>query len=285
MNYRVRLFALVFLAALLFAACSLPGTSGTPAGEDNAAQTAGAETALAAIVQTQLAQVTPVLAASATHDLSVTEPPTLTPTATQSPTPTTPEVSVSVDTNCRVGPSKVYDYLGALVVGEKAQVLGRDPGNGYWYVRLSSGVMCWVWGEYATVTGDVSLLPIFTPPPTPTPPPDFSVEYSYLESCVGWDPGFKVTNTGGVTFKSYYVKVRDTVTNEVQDEYGNNFDRRTGCTVSEAIPSLPQGKTGWIYANSFVANPTGHLMKAEIKLCTEINQAGVCINKSLDFTP
>ncbi len=282
MNSRLnKVIIIALIAAFFLAACAAPSNGQPPAG-DLIAQTAAAETALASIVQTQLAQATPPAPATDTP-----QPPTATQTVTPAftNTPTAPQLSVSVDTNCRTGPGRIYDYTGALVVGEKAEPLGRDSGSGYWYVRLASGAMCWIWGEYAAVTGDVSQLPIFTPPPTPTPPPDFSVEYSYLESCVGWDPGFKVTNAGGVTFKSYFVRVRDTVTNEMHEAYGNNFDRRNGCAIAEAIPTLTQGKTGWIYANTFVSNPTGHLMKADVRLCTEINQAGVCVNKSLEFTP
>lgn len=278
--YRPLVGALVL--ALWLVACAGPSLAITPDGIDPAAQTAVVETALAEIVQTQLAQVTPPALPT---DTPLPPAPTSTPTLAFTHTPSAPQLSVSVDTNCRTGPGRIYDYVGALVVGERAEPLGRDAGSGYWYVRLSSGTMCWLWGEYATVSGDVSQLPVFTPPPTPTPPPDFSVEYGYLESCVGWDPAFKVTNTGGITFRSYYVKVKDTVSNEMQDEYGNNFDKRTGCAIAESIPTLPQGKTGWIYANSFVGDPSGHLMKAEVKLCTEINQVGLCVTKSLEFTP
>lgn len=59
----------------------------------------------------------------------IPEPPTLTPTATLVPTlpftPTaeTPLITVSVDTNCRSGPGKVYDMVGALLVGEVADIL------------------------------------------------------------------------------------------------------------------------------------------------------------------
>lgn len=282
MKRRDFVLAVALTVVLMLAACAAPGGLATP---DSVAATAAVETALAEIVQTELAQAATPLPPPTNTPAPPTATMTLTPTPAFTSTPAAPQLSVSVDTNCRTGPGRIYDYVGALVVGEKAQPLGRDSGGAYWYVRLASGMMCWLWGEYASVTGDVSQLPVFTPPPTPTPPPDFSVAYDYLESCVGWDPAFKVTNTGGVTFKSYYVRVRDTVTNEVQDEYGNNFDKRTGCAIAESIPTLPQGKTGWMYANSFVSNPTGHVMKAEVKLCTEINQAGLCVSKNLEFTP
>ena len=274
----------VMALATMLAACG-PTVGGQPAQTDSGIQTAAAETAMYIIVQTQLAQVTVAQPDTSTPTPSVTDTPTLTPEPTFTSTPTIPEVSVSVDTNCRNGPGKVYDYVSGLIVGEKAEIQGRNAVGDYWYVRLPAGTLCWLWGEYATITGDVSKLPIFTPPPTPTPAPNYKVEYSYLESCIGWDPAFKVTNTGGVTFKSYYVSVLDTVTNVTQTYQANNFDKRNGCVSAELIPTLPTGATGWIYDNSFVVNPTGHLMKAEIKVCTEINLAGFCVTKSLEFTP
>ena len=87
-------------------------------------------------------------------------PPTNTPTPTLSPTPIftftplTPQISVSVATNCRAGPGKAYDRVGALLVGEFAQVVGRNPTGNYWYIRNpdSSTGFCWVWGEYATLS-------------------------------------------------------------------------------------------------------------------------------------
>ncbi len=97
--------------------------------------------------------------------------PSATPTITMTPTPEKPMLSVNVDTNCRVGPGGVYDYLGAILVGETAEIFARNANSTYWYIRNpddSSG-FCWAWGEYATVTGNTAGLPVFTPPPTPTP--------------------------------------------------------------------------------------------------------------------
>lgn len=96
--------------------------------------------------------------------------PSATPTITPTPTPDTPMMSVSVDTNCRVGPGGVYDYLGAILVGELAEIVARNANSTYWYIRNpdASG-FCWAWGEYATITGNTAGLPVFTPPPTPTP--------------------------------------------------------------------------------------------------------------------
>ena len=79
-------------------------------------------------------------------------------------------VTVSQNTNCRTGPGVVYDLIGGLLIGEKAEVVGKYSAGNYWIINNpdSSGT-CWLWGQYATVTGNTAGLPEYTPPPTPTP--------------------------------------------------------------------------------------------------------------------
>ena len=41
---------------------------------------------------------------------------------------------------------------------------------------------CWLWGQYASVSGDTSSLPVRTPPPTPTPLAPGSLSgYAYID--------------------------------------------------------------------------------------------------------
>ncbi|NIS79556.1 MAG: hypothetical protein GTO14_04965 [Anaerolineales bacterium] len=100
---------------------------------------------------------------------------TPTPTSTPTHTPATSAlwVSVSVDTNCRAGPGEAYEYLGALLIGEKAEVIARNSGGTYFYIYNPDfpPEFCWLWGQFADVEGEVSILPVFTPPPPPAPTP------------------------------------------------------------------------------------------------------------------
>ena len=100
-----------------------------------------------------------------------TATPQFTATTALSATPSVPQVTVSVDTNCREGPGLVYNRIGGLVVGQIAQIVGKNSGvPNYWVVKLpNSSTTCWLWGEYATVTGNTSNLPEYPVPPTPTP--------------------------------------------------------------------------------------------------------------------
>ena len=60
-------------------------------------------------------------------------------------------------------PSMVYDLIGALLLGEQAVVVGKyTPGN-YWIINnLDAAGTCWLWGQYATVTGNIYANPLPT---------------------------------------------------------------------------------------------------------------------------
>jgi hypothetical protein len=92
---------------------------------------------------------------------------TLTPAFTA--TPSAPEVSVTVSTNCRTGPGSAYDVVWGLNPGQTAQLVGQYTPDNYWIINNPSGGTCWLWGQYAVVSGNTATLPEYTPPPTPTP--------------------------------------------------------------------------------------------------------------------
>jgi uncharacterized protein YgiM (DUF1202 family) len=99
-------------------------------------------------------------------------PPTPTPQAGLTPTPTVVTLKVSVDTNCRVGPGKPYDIVTIFKIGQTAKVVGRHATADYWVIENPAGEgTCWVWGEYATLSGSGANLPVWDVPPAPTPTP------------------------------------------------------------------------------------------------------------------
>jgi hypothetical protein len=156
------IFSVLVMAAL---ACNLPTATAVP--------TDGATATPIPVASTQAESQDQNPSATQENPTATdTLAPSLTPTITPTATPSIPMVSVSANTNCRKGPGIVYDNLAALLVGEEAEVVGKytaaDPD--YWIIKKGS-VTCWLWGEYATVAGDVSSLPEMVPPPTPTPSP------------------------------------------------------------------------------------------------------------------
>jgi hypothetical protein len=150
-------------------ACNLSTASPTelPAGPS---QTAIAGTVAARVSESAVPEVTE-FATAAPADTSVPEQ---SPTASLAPataTSSVPMVSVSVNTNCRTGPGRSYDYRGALLVGETEEVVARSTLPNYWYITNPdlAGDFCYLWGEYASVEGNTQALPEFTPLPSPTP--------------------------------------------------------------------------------------------------------------------
>ena len=93
------------------------------------------------------------------------------PTVTVTASPGVPMVSVTVGTNCRTGPGRVYDRIGGAQVGVRFVIVGKHTPTNYWIIRLPDGRECWLWGQHAVVEGNVSSLPEYTPPPRPTPLP------------------------------------------------------------------------------------------------------------------
>ncbi len=147
----------VFLIILL-PACNLPSGQSTEAPTD---------LDLALTITAQSLLLTPG-GFTPTPEFTATPGPTSTPGFTS--TPTVPEVTVSTNTNCRTGPGTQYDLIGGLNVGQTAVVVGKNTSTNYWIINNpgKSGT-CWLWGEYATVSGNTAGLTEYAIPPTPTP--------------------------------------------------------------------------------------------------------------------
>ena len=175
-------FILYALLIVSLAACNLPAGANAKTGQENKDATI---TALAATIQSQNSHPSgpavsdtptgqPVANAggnpTATETLTSVPQPTETPTVTLTPTPAVPMVTVSQATNCRMGPSTQYDQISALDVGQSAQIVGKYTAGNYWIIDTPGGSgTCWLWGQYATTSGNTGSLPEMVPPPTPTP--------------------------------------------------------------------------------------------------------------------
>jgi hypothetical protein len=106
--------------------------------------------------------------------------------------PTIPLVSVSTATNCREGPSTDFAILASLVPGQFWEVEGKNTALQYWIVRIPGGSQCWLWGQYATVIGNIAGLPEIPAPPLPataTPAvPKPVTNLTYVVACQGAPP-------------------------------------------------------------------------------------------------
>lgn len=98
-----------------------------------------------------------------------TSTPTSTYTATPTPTSEPPSILVDQDATCRTGPGLIYDIRAYLSLGAKPVMLGHTEDNMWWMVEEPEfKAACWVSADIVTLQGDLELLPVFTPEPTPT---------------------------------------------------------------------------------------------------------------------
>jgi len=294
--------SLLLVAVLLAAtACLLPTVSIT---DPNAQATILAATINAAVGQTQIAAGTPP---TATLSPTVTYTPTLTFTPTNTPPPTltftpfvfftvtplVPMISVSVNTNCRDGPAKYYKILGALLVGQTAQVYASNPAGDWWQIRdPSGGEYCWVSDLYATLSGPTFALPIYTPKPTPlptytaTPSPTFDLSYDGLVDCTTqWWVEIRLENTGGITFRSVEVDVKDLATSHSVSDDSNEFVDNYDCSNSNSKSTLLPDKVAIVSSPAFTTDPTGHKLRTTVTLCSEDDLDGECVTETITAKP
>jgi hypothetical protein len=278
---RSPLAVLTCLFALGLAACNLPtGTATQPPapGQDVIQQTLDI-----LVLTAQAEDVTAMPEVSPTASL--------TPPPSETPTPEKPMVSVSVNTNCRTGPGQIYDYITALTVGRSAEVVAVDPGGNYYYIRNpdNPATFCWLWGQYATVAGNLAGLPVFTPPPTPTPAPGFNVTYVGTVTCAGsYAFRFQIANTGGITWESIRIVAKDNVAATSTTHTLDSFRAYNGCILEIEHQDLMPGEGGPVTnvnPGQIAYDPAGRSFTAEVTLCSQNGLGGTCLTKSIDFTP
>jgi len=127
--------------------------------------------------------------------------PTTAPVATETPTPTsTPsipaELTLSTNSNCRLGPSGFYNIVDQISSGQVLPASGRNEDNTWWQVTNATDRKCWIFHENAQANSDFSSLPIESGPPLPSTPSQF---YVTQQQCQPGSKKFTVTLkwTGG----------------------------------------------------------------------------------------
>lgn len=146
---------LIFLLVIIVSSCNSPETSPTN------------PPAASPLSNTPIATVVPVTETPIPIEtlLALAELPTATETSTSTPSVTLASPREQ-PVNCRVGPDISYAIIGALLVGNQAEVIGKNPDITWLYVRNPSDPSnnCWLSVDFINVDGPVELLPVVGPP-------------------------------------------------------------------------------------------------------------------------
>ena len=226
---------------------------------------------------------------TATPEPSITPTETLTLEPSITPTVGLPVASVIKELNCRTGPSGAYELVRKFQVGDVVEIMARDLGGGFVFVLNPSepDQGCWVLENGLNVSGDdITPLPAFTPLPSPTVPPSFTVKFKEVDNCHGRTfARFEVVNTGPIQFRSAYIKATNQRNKEVAEQSVNAFDLNKGCLIQFNISPLTPGKTGYLETAVFYkASIKGQKIIAAFQLCVEQFLKGACVTQSLAFT-
>jgi hypothetical protein len=217
--------------------------------------------------------------------IAPTPSPTVFPLPTRTATPA-PYANVTGNTNCRFGPGSVYDLLHTYLAGAQVQLEGKSEDGFFWYTSDVEGTApdCWLWGKYATPVGDTAQLPIYTPPPTPTPAADYELTYHRTDVQGGkWRFSFRVENTGSMVWESAMIYIYDPISGESAGFFQNWFWKYyvPGETVAS---NIPPGKDGYVEAGGIsdpYADPDGGRIQAYIVVCELDDLEGLCLGEKI----
>ena len=264
------LFSLILTVALILSACNVPGLvapTATPTPTSTNTPTA-----------TATATDTPTITPTATE--------TLTPTLTFTPTPAVIKVIVQRESNCRTGPAGNYDLVAKYQVGDELELVANDLGAGYIFVMNPANPVeqCYMLKQNLKIDKDVdiSILPKFTPLPSPTAMPYFDITFKRWDKCGGKDyVVFDVTNVGSIPFRSVYIKVVDDKADKSVDAAYNAFDLRVGCVLAKNIAPLDPGGSGFLRSEEMDWNARDGDIRVIVMACTQQALKGTCVTRTL----
>ena len=307
LSYRVILGAIICALLLLISACSQFFPSKSVVDIQAEINTAVAATVASQLSETELAatatspptaqltilpSATPTPSSTATQTQpapTYTQQPSLTPVSTSN---VQPEIWADTNTNCRLGPSRLYKVDGYLLVGTTSNVYGRDSAKDWWYIQnpTKDDRFCWVWSETTHVEGDPNLLPVITPSPMPEAYTKdcwgFSVSRARIQECGGKPVVFfRVHNNSCEALESGRVQVDDLTTGKrlFGPQTSNApFLDSDSCSASNHDRLAPGQSLSIAAPLNKHAKPS-HYAKAIITLCIREGLGGHCYKSTIKF--
>lgn len=112
-----------------------------------------------------------VIVVTATPEVGVATTEQVQPAAVLPPATGDVTVTVTTATNCRTGPGQNFKIVYGMPIGQVAKVVARNSYSGYWIIEIpgQAGQTCWLWGQYAVINGDTSILKEVVTPTSPAP--------------------------------------------------------------------------------------------------------------------
>ena len=209
-------------------------------------------------------------------------------------TPTQVYVRVLVDTHCRKGPGQAYDAISALRVGQQAVVVGKYPPANYWIIEsLDGSGLCWLWGQYASIEGDINQLPFMTPYPSPTSIPatpstfTLNIQFYDIELCnQGWVLAFEIASpdVGPQGMHSAEAAVMDVTAGNIM--LGSMSSNAPFCVHPCGPCDESCGGGAWTILSVPIGSDPHHGDQAAAKIivCTQDNLKGACAVQDFSFS-
>ncbi len=295
MKRNMQLLVLIFIAvSLLLSACTSPKPAPTTEAVTQAAQPTQALPTTAPPTNTPAptATLSPTSTPLPTEASTPTQPPVATDAPTSAATLVNTPASVSgsptalinENTNCRTGPSADYGLVVTFLSGESAKIVSQTTDDSYVLVEdpNNPGQSCWLFTQYITISGNLTSLPVATPPP---PLVNFTMDYTRIQVCGSYFLEFKVVNTGTKTLQAYTIVAKDLTAHSQQTTSRTVFDFLDGCFIEKEIGYIDPAKVGYVAADNFSYDPKGHSFEATITICSHNDMTGVCATQVVKFTP
>jgi len=295
-KYTKTLLLALLTASILLTACSSPTTASPTNTQAQISTTVAPSVTPLPPTNTPLPTNTtaPTATKAPTQTPLPTEATTVTQAALATATPATPTnppstsgapvAHVNENTNCRSGPSSDYSPIVVLLSGQDVKIVSRTTLDDYLLVENPENPpeTCWLWTQFVTTSGDLASLPVATPPP---PLVSYNLAFTRVLPCTGYTLEIKVLNTGEKTIQAYTVVAKDLTSHTQQTTSSPVFDLLEGCVIAQAIGYIDPGKVGYIYANYFPYDPTGHVIEADVTICSHNDMTGACVTQVYTFTP